>query len=45
MVGDMISQFMLNKIPGIPRIMFSYVDVRDVAEAHLKALEIKEAKG
>jgi len=36
---------MLNQLPGIPRNMFSFVDVRDVAEAHLRALETKEAKG
>lgn len=33
------------KTPGLPRLGFSLVDVRDVAECHVKAMEIKEAAG
>lgn len=33
------------KTPGLPRLGFSVVDVRDVAECHVKAMEIKEAAG
>ena len=30
---------------SIPHIQYPLVDVRDAAEAHLKAVEIEEAKG
>ncbi len=33
------------KTPGLPRIGFSFVDVRDVAECHVKAMELPEATG
>ena len=33
------------KTPGVPRIGFSFVDVRDVAECHVKAMELPEAAG
>ncbi len=33
------------KTPGLPRIGFSFVDVRDVAECHVKAMEVPEAAG
>lgn len=33
------------KTPGLPRLGFSLVDVRDVAECHVKAMEIPEAAG
>lgn len=29
---------MKNKVPGIPKLLFSYVDVREVAQAHVKSL-------
>jgi dihydroflavonol-4-reductase len=35
----LIVQLMINKVPGIPKIIFPIVDVRDVAQAHLAALE------
>ncbi|MCC6826771.1 MAG: aldehyde reductase [Novosphingobium sp.] len=38
-------RLMNGKTPGIPRIGFSMVDVRDVAECHIKAMEIPEAAG
>jgi nucleoside-diphosphate-sugar epimerase len=36
---------LLGGIPGIPRIGFSFVDVRDVAELHLLAMKAPEAGG
>lgn len=38
-------RLMNGKTPGLPRIGFSFVDVRDVAECHVKAMEIAEAAG
>lgn len=35
---------MSGKLPGMPKIMFPIVDVREVAEAHLKALLVPEAR-
>ena len=38
--------FMNGKLPGgIPMISFTWVDVRDVAQAHLNCLERDEAQG
>ena len=34
---------MTNKIPGMPKIMMGVVDVREVAAAHVKAIEIEAA--
>jgi nucleoside-diphosphate-sugar epimerase len=36
---------MSEKLPGLVRIMLPIVDVRDVAQAHLMALKVKEAAG
>jgi nucleoside-diphosphate-sugar epimerase len=36
---------LLKGTPGIPRIGFSFVDVRDVADLHLKAMTAPEAGG
>jgi len=33
------------KFPGMPKIMFPIVDVREVAYAHLQGLKVPEAKG
>ena len=30
-------------MPAFPKVMFPVVDIRDVAEAHLKAIKIKNA--
>lgn len=38
-------RLMNGKTPGIPRLGFSLVDVRDVAECHVKAMELPEAVG
>jgi len=35
---------MSGAFPGMPKIMFPIVDVRDVALAHLQALKIPEAR-
>jgi nucleoside-diphosphate-sugar epimerase len=35
----------MRKMPGIPRLSFGIVDVRDVAQAHLLALEHPESNG
>ena len=36
---EIITQLMSGKLPAVPRMGFQVVDVRDVAEAHLLALE------
>ena len=36
---------LLNGMPGIPRIGFSFVDVRDVVDLHLRAMTAPEAAG
>ena len=33
--GEIISKFMEGEYPGVPKVMISLVDVREVAEAHL----------
>jgi len=38
-------QRLLNGMPGIPRIGFSFVDVRDVADLHLRAMTSPDAGG
>lgn len=38
-------QRLLNGMPGIPRIGFSFVDVRDVADLHLRAMAAPDAGG
>ena len=34
---------MMNRIPGMPKMVMGIVDVREVALAHLQALKVKEA--
>jgi dihydroflavonol-4-reductase len=36
---------MMPKKDKLPKVLFGLVDVRDVAAAHVNALEIEEAKG
>ena len=43
--GELIQQLMGGKLPGLARVQFSAVDVRDVAAAHLAAMIIPEAAG
>ena len=38
-------RLMNGKTPGLPNIGFSFVDVRDVAQCHVKAMELREAAG
>jgi len=32
------------EVPGVAKMMFPLVDVRDVALAHLRAIKVEEAK-
>ena len=41
--GKLVSMVMNGEFPRFPRISFGYVDVRDVADAHIRALERNEA--
>ena len=41
--GDFIGQLMMNKLPAIPKVSLTCVDVRNVAQAHAKALMTDEA--
>jgi nucleoside-diphosphate-sugar epimerase len=43
--GELIQQLMSGKLPGLARIQFTGVDVRDVAAAHLAAMTTPEAAG
>jgi dihydroflavonol-4-reductase len=36
---------LLNGMPGLPRLGFSFVDVRDVADLHIRAMTASEAAG
>ena len=40
-----ITQLMTGKAPASPRVGFCVVDVRDVADAHVKAMTVPEAAG
>ena len=42
--GQMLNDFFLNKVPPT-RSKFSYIDVRDVAKAHVLAVKVPEAAG
>lgn len=42
---DLVANFMMGKIPKLPKISNALVDVRDVAEAHLNAIKVPEAAG
>jgi nucleoside-diphosphate-sugar epimerase len=43
--GELLQQLMSGKLPGLARIQFSGVDVRDVAVAHIAAMTTPEAAG
>lgn len=43
--NDFVVQFLQGKIPAMPKIAFDFVDVRDVSELHIKALEEPKAAG
>jgi len=42
---ELITQPMMNKVPAYPKLTFGIVDVRDVAQAHVAAMENAEAAG
>jgi len=42
---QIVADFMTGNVPGIPKINFCMVDVRDVAECHLKALFSPNSNG
>ena len=42
---ELVTQPMLNKVPAFPKLTFGIVDVRDVAAAHVAAMEKPEAAG
>jgi nucleoside-diphosphate-sugar epimerase len=47
--GDFSSQMymkgmLLGVMPGLPKMWFPIVDVRDVAQAHLNAIKVPEAR-
>ena len=42
---QIIQQLMTGALKATPQMNFGIVDVRDVADAHLRAMEIEEAKG
>ena len=43
--GELIKQLMGGTLPGLARVQFSGVDVRDVAAAHIAAMTTPEAAG
>ena len=43
--GEIIRKLLAGEIPGLPKINFPLVDVRDVADMHLLALETRDAAG
>jgi nucleoside-diphosphate-sugar epimerase len=43
--GELIKQLMGDSLPGLARVQFSGVDVRDVAAAHIAAMTTPEAAG
>ena len=43
--GDIVCNFLLGLMPGLPRSQLQLVDIRDVAQAHLNAITIPEAAG
>ncbi len=42
---QVITRFLKGQLPGTPKIHFEAVDVRDVSDLHLRALEMPEAAG
>ena len=43
--GDIVCQFITGQIPMCPQVKFAFVDVRDVAKAHILAMESDQANG
>jgi nucleoside-diphosphate-sugar epimerase len=42
---QVVQRLMSGKIPGIPRLGFNFVDARDVADLHIRAMTAPEAAG
>lgn len=42
---QVVERLMTGRVPGLPRLGFSLVDVRDVADLHLRAMTAPEAAG
>ena len=42
---QVIQRLLSGKVPGLPRLGFNFVDVRDVADLHLRAMTAPEAAG
>jgi nucleoside-diphosphate-sugar epimerase len=42
---QMVSRFIDGSVPGVPRLMFGAVDVRDVADLHIRAMTDPAASG
>ncbi|MEM6899438.1 MAG: aldehyde reductase [Pseudomonadota bacterium] len=42
---EIVTQLMGGKLPAVPKVGFQIVDVRDVADLHVRAMEVPEAAG
>jgi nucleoside-diphosphate-sugar epimerase len=42
---QIVQRLLTGKVPGLPRLGFNVVDVRDVADLHLRAMTAPEAAG
>jgi len=40
-----VQRLLSGRVPGLPRLGFSFVDVRDVADLHIRAMTAPEAAG
>ena len=43
-IAELIEQTIMGKVPGVAKMMFPMVDVRDAALAHVRAVEVEQAK-
>ena len=43
--NEFVRQILMGKVPAAPRLHFGFVDVRDVAKAHILAMKTKKAAG
>ncbi len=43
--GELVRKLMKRELPGCPPIGYAPVDVRDVADAHIRAMDVPEAAG
>lgn len=42
---QVVERLLSGRVPGIPRLGFNFVDVRDVADLHVRAMTAREAAG